>query len=361
MYISRIKTTPKMHKQEKNSKVYEKLDYIPKPENYNSNIPWTVQQQIAATNGIHYIDRVGKLKDYPVYELPIDNVKSTNKLSLDIGCGWGRWLIASANKGYTPVGIDLRLEFCSTSRNVLKDFGINGYVAVADLENIPFQDNTFDFIWSFSVIQHTHHKRLVNCLEHINRILTKEGFTMLEFPNKKGIRNNIKNVKFSESRKDDYESWCVRYYTPNEYQEIFEKSLSNFSYKNHSFLGIGILKEDIKYVSLKNKIICLTSRAFSELTKVIPGLKDYSDSIYISAEKKGYNSTYVNSLATFNKKHLSNPTDNLNIVSLLRCPKYGGEVELSSDRKRVISKGNGIYYPIENDIPIMISSEALQM
>ena len=51
------------------SKIYEKLDYKPAPPDYTGKLPWTVQQQIAATNGIQYADRVGKLTDYPTYEL----------------------------------------------------------------------------------------------------------------------------------------------------------------------------------------------------------------------------------------------------------------------------------------------------
>ena len=34
------------------SKIYEQLEYLPKPQGYNKNIPWTVQQQISATNRI---------------------------------------------------------------------------------------------------------------------------------------------------------------------------------------------------------------------------------------------------------------------------------------------------------------------
>lgn len=339
------------------AKIYEKLNYNPEPDNYHSNIPWTVQQQISATNGIHYGDRVGKLLNYPIYELPVPPV-TNNGLFLDIGCGWGRWLVAGSNKGYIPIGIDLRLEFCETSRKVLSDLQKDGYTVVADLENIPFKDNLFNLIWSFSVIQHTHYKRLTNCLSHINRLLTSDGYTRLEFPNKLGIRNKISNVKNSERVKDDYNSWCVRYYTPKEYKEVFDEYLSDFSYTNHSFLGIGVLKEDLKYVSFKNKVLCSASLLGSMFAEIIPGLKTYSDSIYIDAKSKNKTTPINNIVDSFKKAHFLNPKDNLNIIPLLRCPKYGSDIELSSDKKKAISKGNGIYYPIENGIPIMIVSEA---
>src|SRR5690606_20406869 len=56
--------------QKNREKIYERLHYQAQPANYYSEIPWAVQQQISATNGIHYIDRIGKLKRYPIYEVP---------------------------------------------------------------------------------------------------------------------------------------------------------------------------------------------------------------------------------------------------------------------------------------------------
>ncbi len=58
------------------SKIYEKPDYTHQPPDYTGKLPRTVQQQIAATNGIQYADRVGKLSDYPTYELPVKKVNT---------------------------------------------------------------------------------------------------------------------------------------------------------------------------------------------------------------------------------------------------------------------------------------------
>ncbi|MBC8112287.1 MAG: class I SAM-dependent methyltransferase, partial [Verrucomicrobia bacterium] len=155
------------------SKIYEKLDYLPEPADYKGTLPWTVQQQIAQTNGIHYTDRVGKLADYPVYEMPVQTVEKG--IMLDIGCGWGRWLVAGANRNYIPVGIDLRLEFCQTALETLKNNNKNGYAVVADLRHLPFQEGIFDLVWTYSVIQHTHYQRMISCLKAINQLLTPNG------------------------------------------------------------------------------------------------------------------------------------------------------------------------------------------
>ena len=342
------------------SKIYQKLEKEEQPDNYNGKIPWSVQQQIAATNGRHYINKVGKLNNYPKYELPVSDVIG-NKLMLDIGCGWGRWLVAGNEKGYTPIGLDIRLEFCRTARYVLKDQNKTGYAVVGDLENIPFIDNVFDFIWSFSVIQHTHKKRLINCLQCLNNILNNSGYCKLEFPNLNGIRNRRSSeVRRNMQTAGDYNSWDVRYYTPKEYKEIFETYLSKFSFVNHSFLGIGVLKEDLKYVSGLNKLLSFISLTGSGLAKLIPPIKYISDSLYISSRKKELSKdiSSMGSINEFFNNVKSNKNDNLNIVPLLKCPKYGGTLIVNKNRTRIESKEAGIYYPVIDDIPILIDSES---
>jgi len=337
-------------------KIYERLDYLPEPRDYHSKVSWIVQNQIAATNGVHYVNRIGKLNEYPFYELPVSQVTG-DKIMLDIGSGWGRWLISGQKKGYIPVGVDIRLEFCETQQETLNYHGVKGYSVVGDLENLPFHSCIFDLIWSFSVIQHTHFDRLTNCLKAIDNLLTDSGYTYLEFPNKNGLRNRFGPVKHQDAYKDDYNSWDVRYYSPEEYKMIFEKYLKSFSYTNHSFLGIGVLKEDLKYVSIKNKLLCSLSLLLSSMTHIIPGMKSLSDSLYLKAIKKSF-ATENLGRNQFLKNHQSETFSNLDIVPLLKCPKYGGSLVLSTDKKKLISEEAGIYYQIVNDIPILISSEA---
>jgi ubiquinone/menaquinone biosynthesis C-methylase UbiE/uncharacterized protein YbaR (Trm112 family) len=342
------------------SKIYEKLDYSPEPPNYSHNIPWKVQQQIAATNGIHYISAIGKLTDFPIPEIPIPPSKN-NGLLLDIGNGWGRWLVAAGRKGYIPVGIDIRQEFCETARTVLNLNNLNGYTVVADLGELPFKEGVFDTVWSFSVIQHTHKRRLESCLNHVYRILKKGGFCFLEFPNRSGIWNRLGPVRKFDKEADDYNSWCVRYYSIKEYKSRFMKLFNNFSFQNHSFLGIGVLPNDLKYVlGFKNKMIVLLSLFLSKVTTIIKPLKNLSDSIYIKSVKKegNYNSKAVE---TFKKLHKVNSKDNLNLVPILRCPISGDGLVLDDTKTKLISAKANVYYPVINSIPVLVKSEAVSI
>ncbi len=339
-------------------RIYEKLDTRPQPSNYNGKIPWIVQQQIAATNGIHFLDSIGTLSEYPIPVLPVEPAVNTGELMLDIGNGWGRWLVAAAIKNYIPIGIDIRLEFCETARKVLVANGKNGYSVVADLQNLPFINNIFNLVWSFSVIQHTHLDRFTRCLSHVERILANNAYCYLEFPNRNGMRNRFGPA--SGPNNSDFDSWDVRYYTPAEYEKIFRVFFDNYRYYNHSVLGIGILPGDLKYAKgLKNKVIISASRALSRLAMLVPPMKSIADSIYIKSVKHGAaDQISAEAKKSFQSAHTLNPADNLNIVHLLRCPVSGEPVYLSEDRTEVISRISRLAYPVKNTIPIMIASEA---
>ncbi|MEM7102359.1 MAG: methyltransferase domain-containing protein [Bacteroidota bacterium] len=341
------------------SKIYENLEKIAQPKDYQGKIPWIVQQQIADTNGIHYKQLKGKLDEYPVYELPVNPVKQG--LMLDIGCGWGRWLVAGANKGYLPIGIDIRVQFCKAARNTLKDHGHSGYTVVADLQNLPFRKDVFDLVWSFSVIQHTHKTRLMNCLGHIHRILKPGSFTKLEFPNKKGIRNRLGPVKSERNvrDRDKFDSWCVRYYSPKEYRSFFDKIFGNYRDEIHSFLGIGVLKEDLKYLSGKNKLQVLLSLALTQIARIITPLKYWADSLYYIAEKEDKERDFdsIKAVERFMEAHRENPTNNMNLIHLLVCPKTGGALTWDEENSRLVSIEGACYYEVSEGVPMLIEGE----
>lgn len=337
-------------------KIYENLLYIKEPENYSSKVPWLIQCQIADTNGKHYRNSIGKLAEIPTYELP---VKKGAGVMLDIGCGWGRWLSAGYEKGYIPIGIDMRLEFCKASLQSLNIQNKNGYAVVADLENLPFKDNIFNLVWSYSVIQHTHKSRLINCLDSINRVLSNTGFTKLEFPNRFGIRNRFIKINKND---DNYNSWAVRYYSIFEYKKIINKYLSNFKYSNHSFIGIGVLKEDLNYLKGTKYLLTVISLFFSKITKFIPLLIRFSDSIYVTANKKQHNilQSNINNqfIDYFMDSNSRDPHNNLNIVPLLICPNTKSDLKIHDSNFLINEIGNW-KYPIIDGIPILIKSEAI--
>ena len=134
---------------------------------------------------------------------------------------------------------------------------------------------------------------------------------------------------------------------------------NDFSFRNHSFLGIGVLPGDSKYVvGLKNKLIVSTSLFLSKVASIIKPLKYLSDSIYIKSVKKD-GIENVKAIETFKQLHAKDSKNNLNLIPILRCPISGGELVLGEKSSRLFSPNSKVYYPIINNIPILVKTEAI--
>src|SRR5262249_40745818 len=75
------------------------------------------------------------------------------KRVLDVGCGMGRFSDVASRWGATVVGIDLSRAVDAAQRNV--GGRPNVHIAQADVFELPFRAETFDFIFSIGVLHHT--------------------------------------------------------------------------------------------------------------------------------------------------------------------------------------------------------------
>ena len=75
------------------------------------------------------------------------------RLILDVGCGMGRFSDVVSRWGGTVVGIDLSRAVEAAQRNIGGRENVN--IAQADIFELPFRDETFDFIFSIGVLHHT--------------------------------------------------------------------------------------------------------------------------------------------------------------------------------------------------------------
>ena len=252
-------------------------------------IPAYVQKMIAATSGRHYQGLVGKLETLPIPELPEKvkeeaRAKAKTPWMLDIGSGWGRWLLAGANAGFVPVGLELKLEPAKVARDLLKAGGKKGFVIVADAGKPPFAPESFDVIWSFSVLQHLHRKRAHACLDRCAQLLKRGGLLAIELPTKSGLRNRFIR-RSQEKEEDEWNSWVVRYYSQAEIIELLKGKYSKPSLEAHAFGGIGYLPVDIHFVPIRFKIVVLLSEMLKKISPMSPPLKRLADSLYIYARK----------------------------------------------------------------------------
>ena len=97
-----------------------------------------------------------------------------NEKVLEIGCGIGTDLVRFAKNGALCTGVDLTEFAIKTTK---RHFEIKNLkyekLLVADAENLPFDDNSFDLVLTIGVIHHT--PDIQKCVNEIYRVLKPEG------------------------------------------------------------------------------------------------------------------------------------------------------------------------------------------
>lgn len=98
--------------------------------------------------------------------------KSANKKILEIGVGLGADHQKFAEAGAILTGIDLTDKAISYTQKRLSLFELTSQLQVADAENLPFETQSFDIVYSWGVIHHSPDTQ--QTINEIYRVL-KEG------------------------------------------------------------------------------------------------------------------------------------------------------------------------------------------
>ena len=91
-------------------------------------------------------------KNFRGYFAPKEPGFFENKTVLDAGCGMGRLTYYAAKYGAEVVGIDLSRSVDAAYQNT-REFP-KAHIVQADIYNLPFRRETFDFVYSIGVLHH---------------------------------------------------------------------------------------------------------------------------------------------------------------------------------------------------------------
>jgi len=98
---------------------------------------------------------------------------AANKKVLEIGVGLGADHQKFAEAGAILTGIDLTEKAINYSQKRLSLFGLTSMLQVADAENLPFTNQSFDLVYSWGVIHHSPDTQ--KAVNEIYRVLDKGG------------------------------------------------------------------------------------------------------------------------------------------------------------------------------------------
>ncbi|KKQ91489.1 MAG: Methyltransferase type 11 [Candidatus Woesebacteria bacterium GW2011_GWB1_39_10] len=100
-----------------------------------------------------------------------------NSVVVDVGCFIGEKLWQINNKLSLGIGVDIAIPSLKAAQDI--DIYGNKYIA-ADLENLPFKDNSVDLVMVFDVIEHLTHAG--KGFSEVARVLKPNGQFLLHIP-----------------------------------------------------------------------------------------------------------------------------------------------------------------------------------
>ncbi len=253
---------------------------LPKIEVKAGEIDPFVKDSIAATNGGLYLHLVGNLTEYPIPRLRLP--AGQGKTFLEIGCNWGRWCIAAARLGYRVIGIDPSLKSVRAAKRVARQLGIEATYAVADGRYLPLRDESFDQVFSYSVLQHLSRENTVTTLAEIRRALRVGGNALIQMPNVYGVRCLYHQMRrgFREAR--DFE---VRYWRPKELVSAFTEKIGPSQLSVDGYFSLNVQPSDIHLLPARYRALVRASEGLRSMSAAVPWLTSVADSLYISSRR----------------------------------------------------------------------------
>lgn len=98
------------------------------------------------------------------------------KTFLDVGCGFGRNAIFMAKQGFSVKAFDLSEHSVEMTKEKAKSQGVVlDDVVVADMLEMPYEDNSFDCLLALNVISHTDTEGFHWILQELSRVLKPNG------------------------------------------------------------------------------------------------------------------------------------------------------------------------------------------
>ena len=148
------------------------------------------------------------------YSLAAEYCKGKRVLDAACGSGYGSKVLSRAAR--KTIGIDINKEVIDTNQEKLGNDKL--CFKCASIENLPFDDNSFDVVVSFETIEHVQAEIQDKFLMEVKRVLTPTGMLIISTPDKKFYT--------------DYTGVRNPYHIKEFYRVEFEEKLSSF-FKNH--------------------------------------------------------------------------------------------------------------------------------
>jgi SAM-dependent methyltransferase/uncharacterized protein YbaR (Trm112 family) len=250
------------------------------PPRVDDSVDVFVQKAVGATSGNLYRSVMGRLPRYPIPYFPLSPEKG--KLLLDVGCNWGRWTLAAAEKGFDAIGVDPSPEAVFAARRVARQLGLNARFVVGDARHLPFRDRVFDLGFSYGVWQHLSRENVECSARELRRVVKPGSQVLVQMANAVGIRSLWQLMKRGPRRAREFE---VRYWWPPRLVDCFAQCIGPTILEADSYCSLNAQRRDLDLMTQVGKAIVKASVSLVALSKSVPGLAWAADSVWLRSQR----------------------------------------------------------------------------
>jgi len=176
-------------------------------EFWNRNVCQTEFIQNDERGTLKFFEEAEKVRYKYHFYLPalhdwISQQKPNGEL-LEVGCGMGTDILQLARRNMKVTGIDLTEEGIKLASKRFKLYNIPGTMNIDDAENLSFENNSFDVVYSFGVLHHTPDTE--KSINEVHRVLRNDGLAVIMLYHKRSfnyIIHRMLNAPFDGNWKD---------------------------------------------------------------------------------------------------------------------------------------------------------------
>lgn len=125
----------------------------------------------------------------------LEKIGKNSKIKvLDVACGTGRMLetVKNANQSLEYYGLDTSKSLTKKLKEKAKKIDIKVNIKLGDATEIPFDDNTFDLVYTYHLTWHLPPKIQKKIILEMLRVVKKEGYIVFDILNSTFLWEKIK-------------------------------------------------------------------------------------------------------------------------------------------------------------------------
>jgi 2-polyprenyl-3-methyl-5-hydroxy-6-metoxy-1,4-benzoquinol methylase len=172
---------------------------------------------------------------YATKDQPFDRILPLPALRgrrvLEIGCGMGFHTQTMAAAGATVTAVDLTSTAIDATSARLKHAGLEARLLQCDAEALPFDDEEFDYVWSWGVIHHS--SRTARIVREIARVLRPDCSCGVMVYNREGmparlaywkdhlLKGGFLHGSYEETLFRSTDGFSARFYVKDQFEDLF--------------------------------------------------------------------------------------------------------------------------------------------